>query len=190
MTFAPELMASWRAQFPDADVDACVRWASTVPDIENPEAFIGAVLAKGKFAKGSGRGSGASARGGQGATADSRPRGSLGADGGWNRYAESVSRHERAAREIAESVAQRCSTPADGAAYLAQESEYRHWYESVLHLWSSMATPEGWLCAPCSNTAQVWIKEACAARYLRPDSEQAPAGETEALLLRDWVRTG
>jgi len=184
MTFPPEIMASWRAQFPDADVDACVRWAATVPDIENPEAFIGAVLAKGKFAKGV-RGSGASARSGQ---ADSRPRGTLGHDGGWNRYAESVSRHERAAREIAESVAQRCSTPADGAAYLAQETEHLHWYEGVLHLWSSMGTPEGWLCAPCSNTAQVWIKEACASRYRTPDSEQAPAGETEALLLRDWVR--
>lgn len=188
MTFSPEILASWRAQFPDCDVDACVRWASTVPDIDNPEAFIGSMLAKGKFAKGSVRSPGASAGSGQGRGTDNRPRGTLAQDGGWNRYADHVSRHERTARDIAESVAQRCPTPADGAAYLAQETEHRHWYESVMHLWSSMGTPEGWLCAPCSNTAQVWIKEACAARYRTPDSEAPAQGDAEALLLKDWVR--
>lgn len=175
-----EFLASMRAQFPNADADAAASWIATLADIDNPESMLSALLSKGKFAKGGA----AQPRGAQVAG----PRGTLAQDGGWDRRASHASRHESAALDVAESVAQRCPSPAAAVAYLAGEVELLHMYQSALALWATLDTPVGWHCAPVSNTAQAWVKAACIARIAPPaESPPADAG-AEGLLLRDWIK--
>ena len=176
-TVSAEYLSSMRAQFPDLDADAAAAWIATLQDVDNPETMLASVLAKGKFVKG--RASGPQ-------RLDQRTRGTLAPDGGWLRGRDDVSHAENLATAHAKHCAAWCPTPAAAQEYLAGTPE-AEWYASTAHLWACLDTPLGWHVAPCSNTAQVWIKSACEATMLAP-TQTAPTQEVEARLLRDWTQ--
>ena len=203
-TVSAEYLSSMRAQFPDLDADAAAAWIATLQDVDNPETMLASVLAKGKFVKG--RTSGPQ-------SLDQRTRGTLAPDGGWLRGRDDVSHAEGIATAHARHCAHWCPTPAVAQEYLAGTPE-AEWYASTAHLWAMLETPQGWHSAPCSNTAQVWIKSACEAAlvrtsgqsatsghadnspttvaglpvYIHGSNDSAPTQQAEARLLRDWTQ--
>ena len=86
------------------------------------------------------------------------PRGTFRADGSWDRNGSTPSPAERELRRLDAAFAAAQASPADAVSMLAESTARDAFREPCMRLWATLTTTESWRAAPCSTSAESWLK--------------------------------